>query len=241
MGQSNKAYYLKNLDLAILFSLKGMKELYGIKMNRIQNPNRAMIYQTLFALEKDRIIFAGSCGIAIQPDLNSILEDIKNAEKMLLYISVPSAYPDQCIYLGRGAVLVSAYGTMGELYRIERISLESLPERIYECGFCLKELIDESPFLDDTEIGNPILEEQAERLFEQECSMLKEKEWGTVTACLRMISLQDRQCIRQYLLLNDKIQDYISVTDDYETRLYIYTEKRVLDILANDLLQEEKL
>lgn len=241
MGQSDKAYYLKNLDLAILLSLKGMKELYGIKMNSIQNPNRAMIYQTLFALERDKIIYADGGRIKIQPELDSILEDIKSAGRMLLYISVPSAYPDQCIYLGREAVLVSAYGTIGELYRIERISLESLPEKICECGFCLEELIGVTGFMEDEEAVNPVLEAHAEHLFDQECSGLKTEEWGNVLACLRMISLKDRQCIRQYLLLHDKIQDYVSVTDDYDTRLYVYTGKKVTDILTNDLLQEERL
>jgi len=240
MGQTDKAYYLKNLDLAILLSLKGMKELYGIKMDKVQNPNRAMIYHTLFTLEKEQIISLGNGGIEIWPELDSILEDIKNAGKMLLYISIPSLYPDQCIYLGKKAVLVSPYGTMGEMYRVERISPESLPERICERGFCLEELIGAPGFLEDTEVVNPVLEGQAEHLFDKKCSA-SEEEWGAVTACLKMISLQERKCIRQYLLLNDKIQDYISVTDDEETRLYAYTEKKVIDILTNDLWQEERV
>lgn len=52
MDQNDKAYYLKDLELALFLALKGMKELYGFRMKNIQNPKLELIYQTIFELKK---------------------------------------------------------------------------------------------------------------------------------------------------------------------------------------------
>ena len=52
MERTESVYILKDMELALLLSLSGMKELYGFKMNDVQNPDRTAIYQTLFELEK---------------------------------------------------------------------------------------------------------------------------------------------------------------------------------------------
>ena len=134
MEQSDKAYFLKNLELALLLSVKGMNELYGLKMSNMQNPGQALVYQALFELEKNHVIsFHDKENIEISSELEQILENIKNAGKMLLYCNKTAEYPDQCIYLDDEAVFVSASGTSGNRYRIKSVPLERVSEEIYEC------------------------------------------------------------------------------------------------------------
>ena len=56
MDQNDKAYYLKDLELALFLALKGMKELYGFRMKNIQNPKLELIYQTIFELKKENLL-----------------------------------------------------------------------------------------------------------------------------------------------------------------------------------------
>ncbi len=236
MVQSDKAYYLRNLELALLLSIKGMKELYGIRMDNVQNPDQSLIYQALFELEKKRFICIDKGNVMIYPELDQMLDDIKNAERMLLYVNRCTEYPDQCIYLGINAVFISAYGTTGDMKRIESITLNLLPEKICEYGFHLEEMVGDQGLLKKAEIENLELKEQTEALFNREFNKLEEDEWGNITDSLKVLSLKNRKYVKQYLLIKDKIYDYFSITDEQLSHIYVYSRKKVIDVLKNDLV-----
>lgn len=241
MGIDDKAYYLKNIELALLLSIKGVKTLYGFKMNNIQNPDPKLIYQTLFELEKKNIVsFQDKENITIYSGLNQILDNIKNAEKMLLYIDIRAEHPDQCIYLGDRAVFISTYGAMQNMNRIESISIDSLAEVIYERGFCLEEILSDQILFNEKEIMNPDLTEKADVLFGKEFGGLEEDEWKIMTDCLRIYSLKDNKCIKQYLLIKDKLNDYFSVTDEKGSSIFAYSKKTLIDTLRNNLSNKFK-
>lgn len=234
MVQEGKTYFLKNPEVAVLLSVKGMKELYGIRMENIRNPDRSVVYRTLFELEKNGLISLEEGRIVVRPELELMLEDIRDAEVMLSYTSAASEYPDQCIYLGRQAVLVSSYGTAGKISRLEGIELGRLPERIYECGFCLEEMHGGLNPGTGSVDADTVLIGQAERLFGREYGTLRKEDWGIAASCLRMFSIRDRRCVRQYLLLKDRLWDYISVTDEDVTSLYDYSKEKLIEILTDD-------
>lgn len=232
--QGEKAYYLKNLELAVLLSVKGMNEFYGIKMENLRGLDKSLVYRTLFELEKNRIVSLEEGRFVVRPELDLMLEDIRDAVTMLSYASAASEYPDQCIYLGRQAVIVSAYGTAGEVSRLESVETSRLPERIYEFGFCLEE---EAGSLDsggEAVDAEPVLVNQADRLFGRDYNTLRKEDWGTATACLRIFSVKDRKCVRQYLLLKGSLKDYISITDRDASSFYVYSREKVIDILTDD-------
>ena len=237
MDQKDKAYYLKDIELSLLLSVKGMKELYGIKMDNIENPDQLLVYQTLFELEKKKLIYVNKGNVMIYKELDEILEDISSAEKILLYSNRYSEYPDQCIYLSGRAVAVSAYGAVRGMNRIESISLSYLPEKICECGFYIEELISDQSLFEKADINNAELKTRADILFAKESILLSETEWGTITNCLRLFSLNNRKCMKQYLLVRDQLKDYFLVTDEQTSLIYSYSKKRVIDILEKDLLK----
>ena len=241
MDQNDKAYYLKDLELALLLSLKGMKELYGFRMKHIQDPKPELIYQTIFELKKENLLYVQKSQshekeqFAINPELDQILDNIKNAEKILLYFNRQSEHPDRCIYLGDKAVLISAYGISGNMNRIESVSVSELPETIYEYGFCIEELLNDKSIYKEEGIPHPTMREKADALFDKDFDTLDEKEWGSITDCLKLISVKSRKCIKQYLLIKDGLNDYFSVTDKEGSHIYIYSRKKVMDTLNSDI------
>ena len=87
---------------------------------------------------------------------------------------------------------------------------------------------------------NPKLAEKADVLFCKELSGLEEDEWKIMTDCLRIFSLKDNKCVKQYLLIKDRLNDYFSVTDERGTRIFAYSKKKVIDTLRNDLSNQFK-
>lgn len=237
MDQNEKAYYLKDLELALFLSLKGMKELYGFRMKHIQDPKPELIYQTIFELKKENLLYVQKSQshekeqIMINPDLDQILDNIKNAEKILLYFNRQSEHPDRCIYLGDKAVLISASGMSGNMNLIENVAVDALPETVCECGFCIEELLNDKSIYQEEEIEDPKLQEKADALFDKDFGTLDKTEWGSVTDCLRLISVKSRKCIKQYLLIKERLNDYFTVTDKEGSHVFMYSKKKVMDTL----------
>ncbi len=234
MERTESVYILKDMELALLLSLSGMKELYGFKMNDVQNPDRTAVYQTLFELEKSGfLIFRGNGEMEISPETEAVLENIRNAGKILLYCSMEAKYPEQCIYLGDEAVFVCACTVPGGRYRIRRVLREELPEEICACGFWLEGFVDDQSLYKEERIENAGLEKKAEELFERAPSIWRE-ETGCITDCLRVVSPDNRRCIRQYLLMKEGLNDYFAVTDKDGTTLYGYAGRKVVEALRKE-------
>lgn len=235
MVQDERVYYFKDMELALLLSLKGMKALFGIKMNNIHRSVQTPVYQTLFELEKKELITVHKENVTVNKKLNEILETVSNAKKMFLYTNRFSEYPDQCIYLSDRSVAVSIYGMIGDMYRIESILLSHLPEKICEYGFYIEEIVNNQSTLRKIKIEDEALKTQAEILFRKEADALAENDWGRATNCLKLFSLKNRRCVKQYLTVKDKLNDYLIVTEEQKSYVYIYSRQRVIDILKNDL------
>ncbi len=230
-----KAYYLKDLELAVLLSLKGVNELYGLKMNGVSSADASFVYNTLFELEKrNLVIIEGERDIKIVPDLDKTLESIKNAGRMLLYANMRQEHYEQCVYMGERAVFVSSYGICGDINHVESIELASLPAEICERGFYIEGFLENINALSEGKIVNAELEALANELFRNSACSFEDKAYERVNDCLRMYSVGKRQCIKQYLLMKDRLEDYFIVTDDSGSNIFLYSGKKVLDILSED-------
>lgn len=234
--EEDKAYYLKNQELAVLLSIKGMSELYGIKMEDIGSPDKTLVYQTLFGLEKKQILSADwneKGERAIHPEINDMLDHIRNAEKILLYSGRTYEHSGQCIYLGSRAVLLSVRGEGGGMKRMQSIPLDLLSKKICEYGFFLKEIISDKSLFRDAEIERPEIREMADSVFGKAAN--EWETWEEIRKCLRMVSVRSGKCIRQYLLVRGRMNDYFIVTDEAASHVYAYSERKVMEVLKRDL------
>lgn len=238
MIQNEKAYYLKDLELALLLSIKGMTKLYGLRMSRLNAVDEKSVYQTLFELKKRNMIQICNQQIMVNPELDDVLDSIKNAEAMLLYRSKRKEHPDQCIYLGERAILIYAYGVEPGMNHIESICRDYLPERLMECGFCVEKVVDDRTLIEKSEIENAKLVKQAESLFEQEDDQIEMETWGNIVGYLRAICLRNMKCITQYLIINATLQDFLVRTDKEKSHIFLYSDENVLDMLRNDFGRE---
>lgn len=237
MGYS-KAYYLKNLELAVLLAVKGMDQLFGIRMKGLKNPEKSEVYRTLFALEKKGMLSVQGKRTVIGAELNRMLDMIRSAGMMFCYTSRKSEHPDLCVYLSEEAVLLSGCGRSGEMNRMESVSLEFLPEKISECGFFLEEPEQqESPYREE-KAEMPAFAAQADALFGKEIGAMKEEDWGNAQECLRIFSLRSMKCVKQYVLIRDRLYDYIGQTDETGTDIYRYSERKMAELLKGDICQK---
>lgn len=242
MNRQDKAYYLQNMELALLLSIKGMNAFYGFLMETIKKPEQAAVYRALFDLEKKEMILVdGNRKVRIVPELDQLLEEIKGAGRLLLYTDRLSEFPDQCIYLGNdGAVIVSAYGTTGMMNRLEMVCREALADKICENGFRLKEIINDESLPAGKRIEEQELEEMAERFFLND-TPYEAADWGKAVRRLKLIGLKNGlksgENQKQYLLIRDRLNDYFAVTDE-TTSIYPYSGKLIVETLKKDLTGE---
>lgn len=236
MKQPDKAYYLKNLEFALLLSVKGVQRLYGFKMDDISTAEAPEVYEAIFGLGKKKLITIESKkDIKIEPALDEALDSIKNAERLLLYASIGSEHYGQCVYIGRKAVFVSSYGAEGGISHIEAKDIDALPQELCERGFYIEGLIDGMKAQDEP-IDDEALEKKADILFAQADCAFDKKEWEGVSDCLRVCSVNDGRCIRQYLLLKGRLDDYFITTDETGSMVFEYSRYKVLDTLSRELL-----
>ncbi len=231
----DKAYYLKDLELAVLLSMKGMDELYGFRMKQVRNPKTEDVYEALFALSKRGLLTfreeerngSDRKRITIEPDLDAMLEIITEAKHVLIYSSERGDHPSRCIYLGKRAVFVSTQGTDGIVNRVSACRIETLPEMICECGFQPDELAGGSDAVpgESTDGGC----DGAGNILPD---MIRE---DAITDRLKWISVTDKQCVRQYLLIRDGLYEYCAVTDHDGRHIESCLSNRIAELLRKDL------
>ena len=104
MERIDEAYYLQDLELAVLLLLKGKKELYGFRMGRMKEAGTEDVYRTLFDLGKKRLLVLDEAveGHALQreepqivPGLDRMLEIIRDAHMMLWYRNGEQKHADR--------------------------------------------------------------------------------------------------------------------------------------------------
>ena len=235
MGQIEKAYYLRNLEFAVLLSLKGVSKLYGLKMNDISTAEASVVYNALFEMEKKRLItIENKKNIKIEQDLDKTLESIKNADRMLLYMNMKQEHYEQCVYMGEKAVFVSSYGIAGGINHIESREPAALPTEICERGFYIEGLLENINALGEGQTENAELEARADELFKINSFEFADGLCEGVSDCLRVYVTDKRQCIKQYLLMKDRLDDYFIVTDKDGSSVFMYSRQRVLDTLSRD-------
>lgn len=234
--RQDKAYYLKSVELALLLSLKGVKELYGFRMEQADAPDTETVYRAVFALEQQRLITVDAAKrIVMAPDVDRLTDAIAGAEQMLLYTSRDPGRPQQCIYVGSGAVMVTPGGTHNDMHRIRQIPREELAGELWEQGFRIDELLSDECLYSAEELDLPEQAARAAHLLDEADVRMEDAAWDGITDCLRLYRLRDRTCIRQYVLMRDTLRDYFAAADREGSRIYPYSRRIVVDTLQKEI------
>ena len=121
----------------------------------------AEVYRTLFDLGKKRLLILDEKddGHALKreapriaPELDRMLEVIRDARMMLWYRNGEQKHADRCIYLTDAAVMISGCSTGENLNRLSCVPLNRLPGEVMDGGFFLDELVSDGSLFTGEEI-----------------------------------------------------------------------------------------
>lgn len=129
MKEISKGYYIQETELSILLAIKGLQELYGIRLNGIESITQEEIYQTVFTMLKKGILNKLQDRIQIEDSLDNLMDVIKNAQSFWVYADVDDSSPESYYYVaGKDAILIQSGGQQNNLLSIEKMTSEEIME-----------------------------------------------------------------------------------------------------------------
>ena len=231
MGRINKTYIFNRMELAILFSLKGMKELYGFDLNVSGTVDKGRVNQSLFELSRKSVIVCDNKIVKIQEDIDNLLNVIMSAKKIVFFADKMKEKPEQSFYIGEQIVNVCIFGQTGENVRVELISEEELPEKLVQKGFYLEQIIENDfGYFKDEIISDSELMDIVERGFRSDKNQVWDQ--SEIKACLIIMSIFTRKKEEQILLFSRNMEDYIAISDMCGHRIYEYSQQKLFQVIA---------
>jgi len=226
---SKKTYYIKDIELAVLLAAKGIRNYYGFKINGLDEIDEGLLHQMLFELARKNIISVVDDKFEVIPAFESILLNIKNANKVLFTSYSEAEKPQQSVYIGEKAVIIQACGSMGEMYRITETNISEYPYVLMEQGIKMESFIEE-----DADKG-VVKAELTEELFGilrngySDKEQVHEKMHSSIA--IEIVNAVSMKREKVLFLLTHKAMDYICECDEQDITAYEYNENALVQIL----------
>lgn len=228
--QINKAFFIKKTELEILLAIKGTKELFGFQLGTQGKMEQGQLNQHLFEMTRKEIVYAEKNKILINPEIELLVKQIIDAEKMLVLSEKAEKYPEWCIYVGKEAVSIQLCGQYDDIVRLEKIILSDLPNWIVSAGFRMEQILKDSTLYQQEQIECQELEELAENSFKKEKNEVLVQ--NGICACLLMFSMITQKKEQQILLCSKGMEDYITVSNGVVDDIYAYSERKLLYVIC---------
>jgi hypothetical protein len=118
---------------------------------------------------------------------------------------------------------------------VELIDKRGLLDKICREWFVLEQIVSDELLYVEGMIVNKLIEENARSLLNEDINTLSCDKWGYAKYCIRYLSVDGKQCIKQYLLLQKEANDYIAISDTKGTKVYAYSTRKMMELFNNDL------
>lgn len=224
-----KAYCLKEEELAVLLTIKGVRQLYGFRMDIGVDMSREHLHRILFELARKNILFVSEGQIQIDDGVEAVLNDMVKAESVLI-LTGRAEYPECCVYVGNNLVFVHVLGQSGKIYRILSADRKEACLKMREYGWLVPGVIDK-PQASWEDTGNhQQMQELARMLYAQEKERILQEE--RVGCCLMQYSLLLAKKIRQLLIVNGVLEDYLVLSDEEQDTVYLYSDEKSEELLG---------
>lgn len=224
-----KAYYLKEKELEVLLSIKGVRELYGFRMDVNGAVDRKELHRVLFGMAKKNMLSLSDGQFRIDEGVEAVLEDMAGAGNVLILTGGPE-YPECCIYAGQNLVLVRLLGRNGKIYRMESMDRREAGLKLREYGWMVPGLLDKTPVCQEEGEQHQQMRKLAGMLYGQEKESISRRE--EVRRCLMQYSAFQGKKIRQLLIISGVLEDYITVSDGQQDEVYLYSDKKAEELLG---------
>lgn len=225
-----RAYCLKQAELAVLMALMGVRRLYGFRMDEALNMNRDELNNILFALGKKQLVALEGNVFQIQGELSALLKDMAGAEAVLVYAG-GEEYPECCIYIGRRMILARQMKADENRCAILALETEEICQALRESGWGVPGASGKNEdFAGNSEVSDRV-GKLAHRMFDQEMKSILREE--AVQCCLILYSVKQERKTRQLLLINDILENYLVLCDEKEEWVYVYTEEKADELIRH--------
>lgn len=225
-----RAYYLKQEELAVLLTMKGVRQLYGFRMDIRGDMGREEINKILFEMARKNILSASGERIQIDADLSEVVDDLTRAENIWI-LTGTEEYPECCIYAGQNLIFVHLLGQRGQVYRMESVERKEACLKMREYGFFVPGVLEKTQTYFENEEEHLQIQELARKLYGREKeNIMQPKE---VRCCLQQYSVLQTKKVRQLLIINGGLEDYLVCSDEKQDLVYVYSDEK-----ANELLEQ---
>lgn len=224
-----KAYCLKEEELAVLLTIKGVRQLYGFRMDIGADMSMEQMHRILFELARKKFLSVSESQIQVDEGVEAVLDDMVKAENVLI-LTVRAEYPECCIYVGENLVFVHLLGQSVKIYRILSVERKEACLKMREYGWLVPGVLDKpQACLGDT--GNHRqIQELARMLYAQEKERILQEE--KVGCCLMQYSLLQTKKIWQLLIVNGVLEDYLVLSDEEQDLVYLYSDEKSEELLG---------
>lgn len=223
-----KAYLLKEEELAVLLTIKGAQRLYGFRMGAGADMGKDKLHRILFEMTRKNILSISGGRIQMDSRLEAGLDDMVKAASVLI-LTGKTEYPECCIYAGQNMVFVHLLGQSGKIYHIEPVKRKEASTKMREYGWLIPGVLDRTQT--DREEGehHQQMQELAGLLYGQEKESILQYE--EVRCCLMQYELGKIRKTRQLLLISGVLEDYITVSDGEQDEVYLYSDGKSEELL----------
>lgn len=224
-----RAYYLKEEELAVLLAIMDVHQLYGFQMNGCADIKSRDLHEILFGMARKGILSSKDGRPRIYTDMEIVLKDIAGAENVLI-LAGREECPESCIYAGSHIVFVQLLGQSGRIYRIESTDREKAVLKMQEYGWRTPGAAADVQVGTENEEVRLQMQKQAGILYHMDKeSLLQKKE---ILCALMQYSVRQSRKIRQLLILNGVLEDYITVSDGEQDSIYLYSHAKARELLG---------
>lgn len=224
-----KAYCLKEEELAVLLTIKGVRQLYGFRMDIGAVMGRDRLHRILFELARKNILSVSESQIQIDDSVEAVLNDMAEAENVLI-LTGRAEYPECCVYVGKNLVFVHLLGRSGKIYRIVSADRKEACLKMREYGWLVPGVLDKQQACWEDTGNHQQMQELARKLYAQEKERILQEE--EVECCLMQYSLLQTKKIRQLLIVNGGLEDYLVLSDEEQDSVYLYSDEKSEELLG---------
>ena len=228
--QIAKAFFLQELELAVLFVMKGQNELFGLRLNQIEKINEQMLYQTIFRLVKHGMLEKEDDGFKIREDINALLEDMILAKHFMVLAFQKENSPENYFYIGKRVVCIQSAGQQGEMFRIEAVPVDNMTEYVMNHGFCVEGIRKTEDISKQEKIEEiPDFPFSLQEYWQEEKDVILQNEH--ISSIMILYDVASREKQNQYCILSHQLDDYFIWCDESKEEIYPYSNQTIEAIL----------
>lgn len=224
-----KAYCLKEEEIAVLLSLKGVRQLLGFQMGGSTDMNREELCRILFGMAKQNILSVSGNQIQMEEDVDVLLKDMAEAESVL-FLTGGEEYPECCIYAGKNLIFVCPLGQNGKIYRLESVARQKAWQKMRECGWAVPGVLKKPQIDQKDEEEFHKIQELAKTLYSQKKETILQRE--EVKCCLMQYAVPKVRKTRQLLIVSDVLDDYLIWSDEEQNSVYLYSDEKSQELFG---------